>query len=64
VFTPLSAIDLLGFESAVRRWWVFIVRRLLLPRTHQPVYYEVNHEAGVVMIIAVWGAPRGRSPTL
>jgi hypothetical protein len=41
-----------------------LVRRLLLPRTHQHVYYEVNHDAGTVMIIAAWGAPRGRGPTL
>ena len=41
-----------------------LVRRLLLPRTHQHVYYEVNRQANAVMILAVWGAPRGRGPKL
>ena len=41
-----------------------LVRRLLLPRTQQHVYYEVNREDDAVMILAVWGAPRGRGPAL
>jgi plasmid stabilization system protein ParE len=41
-----------------------LVRRLLLPKTHQHLYYEVDREKDAVMIIAVWGAPRGRGPTL
>jgi plasmid stabilization system protein ParE len=40
------------------------VRRLLLPRTHHHVYYEVNQADDEVMILAVWGAPRGRGPRL
>lgn len=27
VFTPVNAIDLLGFEPAARRWWVFELKR-------------------------------------
>lgn len=27
VFTPVNAIDLLGFESKARRWWVFELKR-------------------------------------
>jgi hypothetical protein len=27
VFTPVNSIDLLGFESAARRWWVFELKR-------------------------------------
>lgn len=27
VFTPVNAIDLLGFESGARRWWVFELKR-------------------------------------
>jgi hypothetical protein len=27
VFTPVNAIDLLGFERAARRWWVFELKR-------------------------------------
>ncbi len=41
-----------------------LVRRVLLPRTQRHVYYEVNPKRGEVMILAVWGAPRGRCPRL
>lgn len=41
-----------------------LVRRLLLPRTQHHVYYEVNREDDVVMVVAVWGAPRGQGPKL
>lgn len=41
-----------------------LVRRILLPGTHQHVYHEVDRERGAVMILAVWGAPRGRAPKL
>jgi plasmid stabilization system protein ParE len=41
-----------------------LVRRLLLPRTQHHVYYEVNRVEDMVMIVAVWGAPRGRGPKL
>ncbi len=27
VFTPVNSIDLLGFESKARRWWVFEIKR-------------------------------------
>jgi hypothetical protein len=27
VFTPVNAIDLLGFEPTARRWWVFELKR-------------------------------------
>ena len=35
-----------------------LVRRLLLPRSRQHVYYEVTRENDAVVILAVWGAPR------
>jgi hypothetical protein len=41
-----------------------IVRRLLLPRTQNHLYYEVDENDGMVMILAVWGAPRGGGPRL
>lgn len=40
------------------------IRRVLLPKTRSHVYYEVDDAAGIVMILAVWGAPRGRGPKL
>ena len=41
-----------------------LVRRLLLRRTQNHVYYEIDRSTGVVMIVAVWGAPKGEGPTL
>jgi plasmid stabilization system protein ParE len=39
-----------------------IVRRVLMARTKNHVYYAV-HE-GEVVVLAVWGAPRARGPKL
>jgi len=33
-----------------------------MPKTHNHVYYAV--EATEVVVLAVWGAPRGRGPKL
>ena len=41
-----------------------VVRRLLLPRTAQHLYYGVDAGLGVVLIHSVWGARRGRGPRL
>jgi plasmid stabilization system protein ParE len=41
-----------------------VVRRVLLPRTKNHVYYEIDGDEGVVMILAVWGAPKKRGPKL
>jgi hypothetical protein len=41
-----------------------VVRRVLLPKTRNHIYYEIDRENGVVMILAVWGAPKGRAPKL
>jgi uncharacterized membrane protein YwaF len=40
------------------------VRKALMPKTHHHVYYAVDFEAEVIMIHAVWGAPRGGVPDL
>jgi plasmid stabilization system protein ParE len=40
------------------------VRRLLLPKTAQNIYYSVDEGADVVIIQTLWGARRGRGPTL
>ncbi len=39
-----------------------ILRRTLLPKSAQHVYYAVDEAAGVIVIYAVWGARRGRPP--
>jgi hypothetical protein len=41
-----------------------VVRRLLLPKTLQHVYYVIDEALGAVVIHAIWGARRGRGPKL
>ena len=41
-----------------------IVRRLLLRKTHNHVYYEVDTTTDTVMVLAIWGAPKGEGPKL
>jgi plasmid stabilization system protein ParE len=41
-----------------------LVRRVLMPKTQNHVYFEIDEENDVVMILALWGAPRGRGPRL
>jgi plasmid stabilization system protein ParE len=38
------------------------VRRLLMPKTKNHVYYLVGESE--VVVLSVWGAPRGRTPKL
>lgn len=40
------------------------LRRMLMPRTHSHVYFHFDETAGVVVVLAVWGAARGRAPKL
>jgi plasmid stabilization system protein ParE len=37
-------------------------RRVLLPKTRNHVYCEVDEVRGLVIVLAVWGAPRRRGP--
>ena len=39
-----------------------LVRRWLMPRTRNHVYYAL--EASEIVVLAIWGAPRGRGPKL
>ncbi len=41
-----------------------LVRRVLLLRSRNHVYYEIDRALGVVMIVAVWGAPKSEGPKL
>ncbi len=41
-----------------------LVRRVLLPKTRNHLYYEMDREHDVVLIVAIWGAPKGRGPKL
>jgi plasmid stabilization system protein ParE len=38
------------------------VRRVLLPNTQNHVYYLIRDDE--VVVLSVWGAPRGKGPTL
>jgi hypothetical protein len=40
------------------------VRKVLMPRTQHHIYFTSDIDAGVILIHAVWGAPRGRGPKL
>ncbi len=40
------------------------LRRILMPQTGNHVYFEVDATGQTVQVLAIWGAPRGRSPSL
>jgi plasmid stabilization system protein ParE len=41
-----------------------VARRVLMPRTRNHVYFQVDESTQTVHVLAVWGAPRGRGPRL
>jgi plasmid stabilization system protein ParE len=41
-----------------------VIRRILLPKTEQHLFYSVDEESGIVVLHTVWGARRGRGPKL
>lgn len=41
-----------------------IVRRWLMRRTEQHIYYEIDLEDDLVIVLRVWGARRRRGPRL
>jgi hypothetical protein len=41
-----------------------LVRRLLLPKTNNHVYFVIDATAGVVRVVALWGASRRGGPRL
>ena len=40
------------------------LRRILLPRTANHVYFVVDEKAQAVHVLSIWGGPRGRTPKL
>ncbi len=40
------------------------MRRVLMSETHHHVYFYVDEAKKTVVIVAVWGAPRGSGPKL
>jgi hypothetical protein len=41
-----------------------LYRRVLLPKTKNHVYFEVDETRNMVIVHAIWGAPRNRGPKL
>lgn len=41
-----------------------MVRRVLMPKTENHVYYEIDRDKGIAIILAVWGAPKEHGPKL
>jgi plasmid stabilization system protein ParE len=41
-----------------------VIRRWLMKRTERHVYFEADVERGLVTVLRVWGARRGRGPKL
>jgi plasmid stabilization system protein ParE len=41
-----------------------LVRRVLLEKSQQYLYYTVDHEAGEIQVLTVWGTARRRGPRL
>jgi plasmid stabilization system protein ParE len=41
-----------------------VVRRVLLTRTSHHLYYRYQRDREELIVLAVWGAPRGRGPKL
>jgi hypothetical protein len=35
-----------------------------MPKTRTHVYYEVDWERDIIIVLAIWGAPRRRGPHL
>ncbi len=40
------------------------LRRILMPRSNNHVYFLIDEQAATVHVLAVWGAPRGTTPGL
>jgi hypothetical protein len=65
VTTRLSAMSLrspIGTIYRIKRGQT--IRRVLLSKTRQHVYYSIDENSDTVVIRAIWGARRGRTPRL
>jgi len=39
-------------------------RRILMPKARNHLYFEVDEVKDLIVVLAIWGAPRGRGPAL
>ena len=46
------------------RYRAGVVRRVLLPKTRNHLYCEYDADARILTVLALWGAVRGRRPSL
>lgn len=58
----IAATPTLGIRYRTRSGKV--ARRILMPKTRTHVYFEVDDEKEMIVVLAVWGAPRRRGPRL
>ncbi len=40
------------------------LRRILMPKTQNHIYFRVDEASRTIHVLAVWGAPKGRGPKL
>lgn len=40
------------------------LRRILMPRTENHVYFQIDDDGDTVYVVSVWGGPRGATPKL
>jgi hypothetical protein len=40
------------------------LRRILMPRSENHVYFQVDDDGETVYVLSIWGGPRGTSPKL
>jgi plasmid stabilization system protein ParE len=40
------------------------LRRILMPRTENHVYFQIDDDTETVYVVSVWGGPRGTLPKL
>lgn len=61
-FIAMSPRSPLGIVYAVNRGKT--IRRVLLRKTEQHIYYSISEADDTVVIRTIWGARRGRAPKL
>lgn len=40
------------------------LRRILMPRTENHVYFQIDDDGETVYVLSIWGGPRGTAPKL
>ena len=40
------------------------LRRILMPRSENHVYFQIDDDGETVHVLSIWGGPRGRTPKL